>query len=81
AYHVLGTSARSPSDYTTADYARPLVLLLGSEREGLSTEQAAVCQQVVRLPMLGRASSLNLSVATGVMLYAMLEKMGRGIGG
>jgi len=77
AYHVLGTSARGPSDYTTADYTRPLVLLMGSEREGLSSEQAAICQQVVRLPMLGRASSLNLSVATGVMLYAMLEKMGR----
>lgn len=81
AYHVLGTSARGPGDYATANYARPLVLLLGSEREGLSPEQAAICQQVVHLPMLGHASSLNLSVAAGVMLYAMLEKMGREIGG
>jgi RNA methyltransferase, TrmH family len=45
------------------------VLLMGSEREGLSEEQAAVCQQLISLPMQGRVSSLNLAVATGVFLY------------
>jgi TrmH family RNA methyltransferase len=49
-------------------------LLLGSEREGLSEEQRAVCEVLIKLPMRGRASSLNLAVAAGVMLYEMLGK-------
>jgi len=48
-------------------------LLLGSEREGLSPAQRAVCQDFVRIPMGGRSTSLNLSIAAGVMLYAMRE--------
>jgi len=54
--------------------------LLGSEREGLSPAQAAVCEQLICLPMRGRVSSLNLAVAAGIMLYAMLDKLEAGAG-
>ena len=75
-YHVYGTSAKGSVDYKEVEvYERPLIVLLGSEREGLSREQAAVCEQLVRLPMRGRVSSLNLAVAAGVVLYAVLEKL------
>jgi tRNA G18 (ribose-2'-O)-methylase SpoU len=50
-------------------------LLLGSERQGLSPVQAAACDALIRLPMRGRVTSLNLAVAAGVMLYAMLESV------
>jgi TrmH family RNA methyltransferase len=71
-YHVYGTSAQGGADFrAVAAYARPAILLLGSEQKGLSPEQRSVCEQVVRLPMHGRVSSLNLAVAAGVMLYAM----------
>ena len=46
---------------------------MGSEREGLTDEQVGVCDHLVRLPMHGRATSLNLAVAAGVMLYSMLK--------
>jgi TrmH family RNA methyltransferase len=73
-YTVHGTSAHATTDYRAVrEYSRPLILLLGSEREGLSPEQAAVCQSMLRLPMHGRVTSLNLAVAAGVMLYAMME--------
>lgn len=76
AYHIVGTSARGSADYKEVDaYERPLIVLLGSEREGLSSEQAAVCEQLVRLPMHGHVTSLNLAVAAGVVLYAMLERL------
>ncbi len=76
-YHIVGTSAHGSVDYrTVTDYPKPLILLMGSEREGLTVEQIAICHQLVRLPMVGQVSSLNLSVATGVMLYAMLDKLG-----
>ena len=74
-YHVYGTSARGSVDYGSVPaYARPAILLIGSEQKGLSPEQAAVCEQLIRLPMRGRVSSLNLAVAAGVMLYAMREQ-------
>jgi TrmH family RNA methyltransferase len=69
--HVYGTSARATSDYRQTVYEHPAVLLLGSEREGLSPRQAAACERLVRIPMGGRGTSLNLAVAAGVLLYGM----------
>ncbi len=74
-YTIYGTSAHGYQDYRSQDYRAPCVLLMGSEREGLSADQRAACNALVRLPMRGRATSLNLAVACGVMLYAMLEKL------
>jgi TrmH family RNA methyltransferase len=75
-YHIYGTSAKGSVDYKEViAYERPLFVLLGSERAGLSPAQAAICQQLVRLPMRGHASSLNLAVAAGVVLYAVLERL------
>ncbi len=77
-YRLLGTSAQGQSDYRAAGrYTLPLVLLMGSEREGLSAEQVAACDELLRLPMRGRAGSLNLAVATGVFLYAILDSLPR----
>lgn len=72
-YHVYGTSAHARTNYRSLQYQKPHILLLGSEREGLSQAHIVACEQVVNLPMRGRATSLNLGVAAGVMLYAMLD--------
>ena len=73
-YHIYGASAHGEVSYREVSaYQRPLVLLMGSEREGLTSEQAAVCERLVYLPMRGRVTSLNLAIATGVMLYAMMD--------
>ena len=75
-YTVYGTSAHGSHDYRqVAAYRRPLILLMGSEREGLTDDQAAICRAVIRLPMHGRATSLNLAVAAGVMLYSIMDKL------
>jgi TrmH family RNA methyltransferase len=52
----------------------PLVLLMGSERQGLSAEQQAICDLMVRIPMVGQSDSLNLSVATAVVLYEIFRQ-------
>ena len=71
-YTLFGTSAHDSRDYRLVEQVHfPLILLLGSEREGLSPEQRQACDQLLRLPMHGRATSLNLAVAAGVMLYAI----------
>jgi TrmH family RNA methyltransferase len=78
-YRLVGASAHGRTDYRTAGaYALPLALLMGSEREGLSAEQGAACDELLRLPMHGRARSLNLAVATGVFLYTILESLAPG---
>ncbi len=75
-YHIYGTSAHAHTDYRQVDaYRRPLILLMGSERQGLTPEQAGLCHQFLRMPMHGRVTSLNLAVATGIMLYAILDRL------
>jgi TrmH family RNA methyltransferase len=71
-YTLIGTSAHATVDYhkVKTDGA-PWVLMLGSEQKGLSAGQVAACDAMVSLPMRGRASSLNLAVAAGVLLYAL----------
>jgi TrmH family RNA methyltransferase len=67
---IVGTHLEGAVDYRSIDYARrPTVLLMGNEQQGLTAELAAACDVLVRIPQAGRADSLNLSVATGVMLY------------
>jgi TrmH family RNA methyltransferase len=74
-YTVYGTSAHAHLDYRRLQqYASPRVLLMGSERQGLTEEQSAACDALISMPMRGRATSLNLAIAAGVMLYAMLDR-------
>jgi tRNA G18 (ribose-2'-O)-methylase SpoU len=49
---------------------------MGSEREGLTLAQSAVCDAMLKIPMQGRVTSLNLAIATGLMLYTILDRMG-----
>ena len=75
-YKVIGTSAHAEQEYQeTTHFAKPLVLLLGDERRGLNSEHIAVCDTLLRLPMHGRVTSLNLAVAAGIMLYDILQKV------
>ncbi len=66
---LLGTSAHARQDYRQLRPRHPWVLVLGNEQKGLSAEQRAACDTEVALPMRGRASSLNLAIAAGILLY------------
>lgn len=66
---VVGTHLGAESDYRGFDYQRPTLLVMGNEQSGLTPEAAALCQGMVRIPMAGAADSLNLAVATALMLY------------
>lgn len=75
-YHVYGSSARGSTNYRQVPgYQRPAILLMGSERQGLTEEQASICERMICLPMRGEVTSLNLAVAAGVLLYGMLGKI------
>jgi TrmH family RNA methyltransferase len=71
---VVGTSLEG-GDYRELDYAtRPVVIMGGNERAGISREQTALCDALVRVPMTGYVESLNLSVATALVLYEVLRQ-------
>ena len=47
---------------------------MGNEQQGLGEKLAAACDTLVRIPMRGRADSLNLAVSTGLMIYEALRQ-------
>jgi len=73
---VVGARLQASDDYRQAPYRAPVMLFMGNEQAGLTPEAAAACDVNVKIPMRGRADSLNLSVATGIMVYAALEAVG-----
>jgi len=66
---VVGTHLEGSVDYRTADYAEPVLLLMGNEQQGLDASMTGVCKTLIRIPQIGQADSLNLAVATGITLY------------
>ena len=73
-YQLIGTSAHGDVEYQTLELDPPWILVLGNEQKGLSPEQTTACDVTVSLPMRGRASSLNLAVAAGVLLYRFTQE-------
>jgi TrmH family RNA methyltransferase len=71
---VAGTSDKAATDYQAPRYPRPTVLFMGSEQKGLAPEEQALCDALVRIPMVGRSDSLNLAVATAVALYEVFNQ-------
>jgi len=70
----VGTSDAAAQDYHTMHYPDSLVVLMGSERQGLSQDLLLACDAVVSIPMLGKSDSLNLAVATAIVLYETLNQ-------
>ncbi len=68
-YQRVATSAHAEQNYLELKPTSPWILVLGSEQKGLLPEQIKACDVSVSLPMRGRASSLNLAVAAGILLY------------
>ena len=66
---LIGTSLAASVDYRQANWASPLIIMMGNEQAGLTAALAGAAKQLIRMPMLGRSDSLNLAVATGIALY------------
>jgi RNA methyltransferase, TrmH family len=66
---LVGTSLKATHDYLDASYEQPCFLLIGNEQQGLPAEYEKECDLLVKIPMAGRADSLNAAVATAVMAF------------
>lgn len=66
---VIGTHLDAAEDFRKTTYRAPVLLLMGSEGPGLSEPLVAACTKLVKIPMAGHLDSLNLAVATALVLY------------
>ena len=74
---LVGTSLRAELDYQEPRYQEPAFLLVGNEAQGLPDAYEAECDLLVKMPMLGKADSLNAAVATAVMAYEVINQWRR----
>ena len=68
---LVGTSLKATHDYLETEYRAPCFLLIGNEQQGLPAEYEAECDLLVKIPMAGRADSLNAAMAAAVMAFAI----------
>lgn len=73
---VVGTSAKGSRNVQEADLTKPTVLLIGNETEGLSFKYKEMCDLLVKIPMVGSASSLNVASAASILLYEVSRQRG-----
>ena len=71
---LVGLSLDTDQDYRAATYTAPTFIVTGNEAQGMPETLAAACDVLVKLPMLGKADSLNAAVATAVMAYEVLAR-------
>lgn len=71
---VAGCSEKAEVNSYEADLKGPLCIIMGSEENGISPEYLKLCDLKVKLPMMGKISSLNVSVATGAVLYEVARQ-------
>jgi len=69
AINLITTSAKAPADVGETSFTYPCAIMFGSEAEGLPAELLRAGSTLIRIPMYGQASSLNLAVAAGIVLY------------
>jgi 23S rRNA (guanosine2251-2'-O)-methyltransferase len=73
---IMAASEKSEKDYFSVDLNRPMALIMGSEGEGISEEYLKLTDEELRIPLLGEIESLNVSVATGVIIFEALRQRG-----
>ena len=76
-FRLVAATEKGDYNYTRGEYSGPLCIIMGAEDKGVAYEHLALCDEWVKIPMLGTIESLNLSVAAGILIYeAVKQRMG-----
>jgi 23S rRNA (guanosine2251-2'-O)-methyltransferase len=73
-FWIVGSYLEGAKDYTKVDYKVPIAVIVGNEEKGIRKLTADKCDHLIRIPMKGKIQSLNVSVATGVLLFEILRQ-------
>jgi TrmH family RNA methyltransferase len=74
---TLAADAKAPKTHAEVDWRAPCALIVGPESTGLSSGEIALADEAVRIPMQGSVESLNVAVATGILMYEAARQQGR----
>ena len=72
-YWIVGSKLGNSQNYTSIDYKQPIAIVVGNEEKGIRHLVAGKCDFLAEIPMKGKIQSLNVSVATGVLLFEVLR--------
>ncbi len=75
-FWIVGSSLDNAKLYTEVDFTIPIALIVGNEEKGIRKLTADKCDFLVKIPMAGKLQSLNVSVATGILLFEVLRQRG-----
>ena len=73
-FHIVAATEKGDYDYSKADYTGPMCIIMGAEDKGVSYDNLALCDEWVKIPMLGQIESLNVSVAAGILVYEAVKQ-------
>lgn len=71
---VIGTSANTDTPYTSVDFKKPTMIVVGNEHTGITDTVRDMADAVVRIPMMGKINSLNIAVAASVVMYEAVRQ-------
>jgi len=74
---LVGCTEKTQDNMYKPDYTPPTAIIMGSEEDGVSPEFLKMCDARAKIPMAGKIASLNVSVATGVILYEAIRQRGK----
>jgi 23S rRNA (guanosine2251-2'-O)-methyltransferase len=73
-FWIVGSLLENAKNYTEIDYKIPIALIVGNEEKGIRKLTASKCDFLVKIAMIGKIQSLNVSVATGILLFEILRQ-------
>lgn len=71
---IVAATEKAATNYTQADFQKPVAIIMGAEDVGISDENIKISDTLVKLPQVGTIASLNVSVASGVLIYEVLRQ-------
>lgn len=72
-FRILAATEKAKDVYSNADYTGPICIVMGAEDKGVSPENLALCDEWLRIPIVGKIESLNVSVAAGILIYEAMK--------
>lgn len=75
-FKIVAATEKGDYDYTKANYKDPVCIIMGAEDTGVPYEHLSLCDEWIKIPLLGKIESLNVSVAAGILIYEAVKQRG-----
>ena len=75
-FKIVAATEKGDYDYTKANYKDPVCIIMGAEDTGVPYEHLSLCDEWIKIPLMGKIESLNVSVAAGILIYEAVKQRG-----